>query len=150
MTARRVHQLTITGLLLAAFLLGSFVADWVGMAVLAVTALLTLVGGWWPRADLVQQLASAPAERRGVLLRREPAQRDRTWRLTRMVEGATCLLAASLVTLGAAHVGWGFDLAGWLLALVLAGFTFLDGLLDARPLDAVIHRRPGSSRDRTP
>lgn len=141
MTARRVHQLTSAGLVLVAFLLGSFVADWVGMAVLAVTALITLVGGWWPRAEPVQRLVRRFAEHRRVVLRREPAERERTWRLTRRVEGATCLLAAGLVALGAAHVGWGYDLAGWILALLLAGFALLDGLFDVSALEAAIRKR---------
>lgn len=143
MTERKVHQLTIAGLVLTAFLVGSFVGDWFGMAVLALITLVTLVGSLWPRADLVQHLVQRLVERGPALRRREPVDRDRTWRRARTAEGAACLLATGLVTAGAAHVGWGFDLAGWVLALLLAGLALLATLFDVRTLGAAIQRRLG-------
>lgn len=139
MTARKVHRLTIAGLVLTAFVLGSFVSDWVGMAILAVTALMLLVGAFAGRADLVQQLV----ERRAIHVRPEPVGSARARHPTRVVEGAVCLLATGLVAAGAAHAGWGFDLAGWVLALTLAALMLLDGLFDVSLLGAAIQRWAG-------
>lgn len=117
MTARKIHQLTVAGLVLTAFVVGSFVGDWVGMAVLAVTGVGVLAASFGCR----------------------------TWRLVRVMEGAALLLATGLVTAGAAHVGWGFDLAGWTLALLVAALTLLDGLFDLGALRAAIQKRLGGS-----
>lgn len=142
MTAWKVRQLTVAGLVLVAFILGSFVGDWVGMGVLSATALVILVGGFWPRADLVQTLMRGLV-RRGMAARPEPAESDQTRRRAQIVEGAFCLLATALVSAGAAHVGWAFDLAGWVLALLIAGIALLNGLSDVGALGAVIRARRG-------
>lgn len=117
MTALKIHQLIVAGLVLTAFVVGSLVGDWVGMAVLVVTAVSLLAASFGRR----------------------------TWRLIRVMEGAALLPATGLVTAGAAHVGWGFDLAGWALALLVGALTLLDGLFDLGALGAAIQKRLGGS-----
>lgn len=146
MTARRVHQLTIAVLVLIAFVVGSFVGDWIGMAVLALTALAMLVAVLWPRADPVRQAVQSLVERGRWVHRRQSVDSERASRRIRGLEGAALLLATGLVTLGAAHAGWGFDLAGWTLALLVAALALLDGLFDLEVLGGAIQRRLGDRR----
>jgi hypothetical protein len=127
-TARKVHQWAMVGLVTAGFLLGGFEA----VVLLGIAGLIMLAGRFWWQLDVFRQLTWRVLEPRGLLRRREVQEDHETRRIARVLGGTVWLLAAALLLL---HLA----LAAWTLAFLVAVMVALDAALDFCALCFVLH-----------
>jgi Domain of unknown function (DUF4395) len=118
-TARKVHQWTMVGLIALGFVLG----ENLGWLPVALAGTIMLLGRFWWPADVVRQFVWRVAEPRGLLRRVDRAEDRATRRVARTLGGIVWLLSAVLLLGGA-------TLAGWVLALAIAAMVVLDAALD--------------------
>jgi hypothetical protein len=127
-TARKVHQWAMVGLVAAGFLLGGSAS----VVLLAIAGVIMLAGRFWWQLDLFRQLTWRVLEPRGLLRRREVHEDHETRRIARVLGGTVWLLAAVLLLL---HL----PLAAWTLAFLIAVMVALDAALDFCALCFVLH-----------
>jgi hypothetical protein len=128
-TARKVHQWAMVGLVAVGFLLGGGEA----VVLLAIAGLIMLLGRFWWQADVFRQLTWRVLEPYGLLRRRELHEDHETRRVARVLGGAVWLLAAALLVLQ-------LPLVAWTLAFLVAGMVALDAAFDFCVLCFVLHR----------
>ncbi|MBO0701898.1 MAG: DUF4395 family protein [Candidatus Dormibacteraeota bacterium] len=119
-TARKVHQWTMAGLVVAGFLVG----DRFGPILLLVAGAIMLVGRFWWPADVVRQFTWRVLEPRRLLHRRERAEDHATRRIARVIGGAIWIAAAALVWIGLPVLGWVVALLVVLMVVLDAAFDF--------------------------
>src|SRR5438874_6116580 len=107
-TARKVHQWAMVGLVAAGFVLGGSAS----VLLLAAAGVIMLAGRFWWQLDLFRQLTWRVLEPRGLLRRREVHEDHETRRIARVLGGTVWLLAAALLLL---HL----PLAAWPLAFLV-------------------------------
>ena len=127
-TARKVHQWAMVGLVAAGFVLGGSAS----VLLLATAGVIMLAGRFWWQLDLFRQLTWRVLEPRGLLRRREVHEDHETRRIARVLGGTVWLLAAALLLL---HL----PLAAWPLAFLVAVMVALDAALDFCALCFVLH-----------
>ncbi len=119
-TARKVHQWTMAGLVVAGFLLGNRF----GPILLLLAGGIMLVGRFWWPADLVRQLTWRVLEPRHLVTRRERVEDHTTRRIARVMGGVVWIAAAALAWLGLPVVGWAVALLIVLMIVLDAAFDF--------------------------
>jgi uncharacterized protein DUF4395 len=118
-TARKVHQWAMVGLIAVAFLVGAPVAA----VLLAVAGAVMLVGRFWWPADVFRQLTWRLLEPAGVLRRREVHEDHETRRVARVIGGFAWLLAAVLLLLQV-------TVLAWVIAFAIAVMVVLDAAVN--------------------
>jgi hypothetical protein len=118
-TARKVHQWVMVGLVVIAFVLGGRLSS----LILALAGLIMVAGRFWWPADIVRQLVWRVLEPAGVLVRRELNEDHETRRLARVLGGLTWLVSSVLLL---ANVG----IIGWALSFSIAAMVVLDAAVD--------------------
>lgn len=118
-SARKFHQLTIVALLVVAYAAQGALA----VALVAFVGAVMLVGRFFWPADVFRQLAWRVLEPAGLLPRRDAVEDHETRRVARVLGGIALLLAAGLLAVDLALVGWA-------LAALMAAMIFLDGAFD--------------------
>ena len=116
-SARKFHQIVSVALLALGYVLGP-----PGAWLVALVAIVFLLGRFWWPADIFRQLAWRALEPAGLLPRRDVVEDHTTRRIARVLGGAGLLLAAALVAVG--------QQAGWIIVGGLAVMIFLDGAFD--------------------
>jgi hypothetical protein len=127
-TARKVHQWAMMGLVAAGFVLGGSAS----VLLLAIAGVIMLAGRFWWQLDVFRQLTWRVLEPRGLLRRREVHEDHETRRIARVLGGTVWLLAAALLLL---HL----PLVAWTLAFLVAVMVALDAALDFCALCFVLH-----------
>lgn len=118
-TARKVHQWAVVGLITVAFLVGAPAAA----VLLAVAGAVMLVGRFWWPADVFRQLTWRLLEPAGVLRRREVHEDHETRRVARVIGGIAWLLAAVLLLLQV-------TVLAWVIAFAIAVMVVLDAAVN--------------------
>jgi len=118
-TARKVHQWAVVGLITVAFLVGAPAAA----VLLAVAGAVMLVGRFWWPADVFRQLTWRLLEPAGVLRRREVHEDHETRRVARVIGGIAWLLAAVLLVLQV-------TVLAWVIAFAIAVMVVLDAAVN--------------------
>jgi Domain of unknown function (DUF4395) len=129
-TARKTHQWTMVGLIVAGFLMGEPRGAWA----LALAGAIMLIGRFWWPADLVRQFVWRVAEPAGWLKRVEREEDHATRRIARVLGGVIWLLCAALVATGIATV------VAWLFVAAIAIMVALDASIDFCALCFVVAR----------
>ncbi|HXM56458.1 MAG TPA: DUF4395 family protein [Candidatus Dormibacteraeota bacterium] len=119
-TARKVHQWAMVGLIVIAFVVQGSLA----VALLALAGLVMLIGRYWWPADVFRQLTWRVLEPAGVLTRNEVHEDHDTRRLARVIGGACWLVSALLLTVGVPVVAWVIALAIAVMVVLDAAVSF--------------------------
>jgi Domain of unknown function (DUF4395) len=128
-TARKVHQWTMVGLVALGFVLG----EPRGAVPLAIAGTIMLLGRFWWPADVVRQFVWRVAEPAGWLARVDRQEDHATRRLARILGGIAWLVSAVLLLSGFATVAW-------LLTAAIATMVVLDASVDFCALCFVVAR----------
>lgn len=118
-TARKVHQWAMVGLVAVGFVLGPPAAP----VLLVLAGLVMLVGRFWWPADLFRQLTWRVLEPARLLRRHEVHEDHETRRVARVLGGAVWLVSAGLLLAN-------LSVLAWVLALAIAVMVFLDAAFD--------------------
>jgi Domain of unknown function (DUF4395) len=128
-TARKVHQWAVVGLVAIAFLVQGVPAA----ALLALAGLVMLLGRFWWPADVFRQLTWRVLEPAGLLRRRDLHEDHETRRIARVLGGGAWVAAAALLLAGATALAW-------VVALAIAVMVVLDAAVDFCALCFVLAR----------
>lgn len=118
-TARKAHQWTMVGLVVAGLVLGGIP----GTALLAIAGAVMLAGRFWWPADVVRQLTWRVLEPRGILKRDDVHEDHETRRIARIIGGAIWLLAAVLILTAN-------PVLAWVITIPIAVLVALDASLN--------------------
>lgn len=121
-TARKVHQWAMVGLVVVAFLL-SALSPVTSAILLLIAGLVMLLGRYWWPADVFRQLTWRVLEPAGLLPRHEAHEDHDTRRVARVIGGAAWLVSAALLLLGV-------PIVAWVIAFAIAVMVTLDAAVD--------------------
>jgi Domain of unknown function (DUF4395) len=121
-TARRIHQWSMVGLVVLGFLL-SAVSSVAGAVPLAVAGIVMVLGRFWWPADVVRQLTWRVLEPAGLVRGRHVHEDHDTRRVARVIGGFAWLVSAALLLLG-------LPVAAWVIAFAIAVMVTLDAAAD--------------------
>src|SRR2546427_9055694 len=121
-TARKVHQWSMVGLVVLGFLL-SAVGPVAGAVPLVIAGLVMLVGRFWWPADVVRQFTWRVLEPAGVVRRRHVHEDHDTRRVARVIGGAAWLVSAALLVVG-------LSVPAWVIAFAIGVMVALDAAVD--------------------
>ena len=121
-TARKVHQWAMVGLVVIAFLL-SGLSPVASAVLLLIAGLVMLLGRYWWPADVFRQLTWRVLEPAGLLPRREAHEDHDTRRVARVIGGVAWLAGAALLLIGV-------PVAAWVIAFAIAVMVTLDAAVD--------------------
>jgi len=121
-TARKVHQWSMVGLVVLGFLL-SAVGPVAGAVPLVIAGLVMLVGRFWWPADVVRQFTWRVLEPAGIVRRRHVHEDHDTRRVARVIGGGAWLVSAALLVAG-------LSVPAWVIAFAIGVMVALDAAVD--------------------
>ena len=117
-TARKVHQWSMVGLVVLGFLL-SELSSVAGAVPLVIAGVVMLAGRFWWPADVVRQITWRVLEPAGIVKRRHVHEDHETRRVARVIGGSLWLVSAALLVAG-------LPVLAWIVAFAIAIMVALD------------------------
>jgi hypothetical protein len=122
-TARKVHQWSMVGLVVLGFLL-SALSPVAGAVPLMVAGVVMLLGRFWWPADVFRQLTWRVLEPAGVVKRRHAHEDHDTRRVARVIGGSAWLVSAVLLVAGLPALAWVIAFAIAIMVTLDAAVSF--------------------------